>query len=68
MDLGGKPFKIQGNIEQDGDFKTTGKIEAEKEVTAFAQSSNSVGLSTHLTDYVDTPVGPSVSSKPKAGT
>ncbi|EKP06172.1 hypothetical protein [Leptospira kirschneri] len=68
LDLGGKPFKIQGNIEQDGDFKTTGKIEAEKEVTAFAQSSNSVGLSTHLTDYVDTPVGPSVSSKPKAGT
>ncbi|EMI60485.1 hypothetical protein MAL08_00955 [Leptospira noguchii] len=68
LDLDGKPLKIQGNIEQDGDFKTTGKMEAEKEVTAFARSSNSVGLSTHLTDYVDTPVGPSVSNKPKAGT
>ncbi|MBW0433315.1 hypothetical protein [Leptospira yasudae] len=68
LDLGGKAFKIQGDIEQDGDFKTTGKMEAKKEITAFAESSNSVGLSTHLTDYVDTPVGPSVSSKPKAGT
>ncbi|EMY78426.1 hypothetical protein LEP1GSC060_2766 [Leptospira weilii serovar Ranarum str. ICFT] len=68
LDLGGKPFKIRGNIEQDGDFKTTGKVEAKKEVTAFAESSDSVGLSTHLTDYVDTPIGSSVSSKPKAGT
>ncbi|MGJ4753219.1 hypothetical protein [Leptospira kmetyi] len=68
LDLGGKTFKIRGNVEQEGDFKTTGKLDAKKEITAFAESSNSVGLSSHLTDYVDTPVGPSVSSKPKAGT
>ncbi|EMJ72809.1 hypothetical protein LEP1GSC033_0302 [Leptospira interrogans str. 2002000632] len=55
-------------MEQAGNFKTSGKIDAKMEVTAFAETPNSVGLSTHLTDYTDTPVGPAVSSKPKAGT
>ncbi|AOP32571.1 hypothetical protein A0128_00970 [Leptospira tipperaryensis] len=68
LDLGSKKLKIKGDIEQDGDFKTKGKVEAEKEVTAKSNSSESVGLTTHLTDYTDTPIGPSVSNKPKAGT
>ncbi|MBM9499369.1 hypothetical protein JWG44_03800 [Leptospira sp. 201903071] len=68
LDLGSKKLKINGDIEQDGDFKTSGKVEAEKEITAKTNSPESVGLSTHLTDYTDTPIGPSVSSKPKAGT
>ncbi len=68
FDLGSKKLKIKGDIEQDGDFKTKGKVEAEKEITAKANSSESIGLSSHLTDYTDTPIGPAVSSKPKAGT
>nr|WP_198288172.1 hypothetical protein [Leptospira weilii] len=68
LDLGMNKLKIKGDIDQEGNFKTTGKIDAKQEITAFAQSPASVGLSTHLTDYTDTPVGPSVSSKPKAGT
>lgn len=68
LDLGVKKLKIKGDIDQEGDFKTSGKIDAKKEITAFAQTPASVGLSTHLTDYTDTPVGPSVTLKPKAGT
>lgn len=68
LDLNGKSLKILGNVEQTGNFKTTGKIDAKMEVTAFSETPTSVGLSTHLTDYVDTPVGPAVTSKPKAGT
>ncbi|WP_001036449.1 hypothetical protein [Leptospira interrogans] len=68
LDLNGKKFTILGDVEQAGNFKTSGKIDAKMEVTAFAETPNSVGLSTHLTDYTDTPVGPAVSSKPKAGT
>lgn len=68
LDLGGQKFTIMGDVEQKGNFKTSGKIDAKMEVTAFSGTSASVGLSTHLTDYTDTPVGPAVSSKPKAGT
>ncbi|WP_061235765.1 hypothetical protein [Leptospira weilii] len=68
LDLNGKTLKIIGDVEQTGNFKTSGKVDAKMEVTAFAEAPNSVGLSTHLTDYVDTPVGPAVTSKPKGGT
>ncbi|MDV6237759.1 hypothetical protein CH379_019190 [Leptospira ellisii] len=68
LDLGGKKLKILGDVEQTGDFKTSGKVDAKMEVTAFADTPNSVGLSTHLTDYVDTPIGPAITSKPKGGT
>ncbi|MBE8363435.1 hypothetical protein [Leptospira borgpetersenii] len=68
LDLGGKKFTIIGDVEQTGNFKTTGKVDAKMEVTAFSETPASVALSTHLTDYVDTPVGAAVTSKPKAGT
>ncbi|KAA1291772.1 hypothetical protein C4X99_16815 [Leptospira interrogans serovar Geyaweera] len=68
LDLGVNKLKIKGDIDQEGNFKTSGKIDAKQEITAFAQTPASVGLSTHLTDYTDTPVGPSVTFKPKAGT
>lgn len=61
--------QVNGDITQDGDFETTGDVSADKEVTAMASSSStSVGLSTHLTPYQDSPVGPSVSQKPQGGT
>ncbi|WP_017852032.1 hypothetical protein ACO1KB_19295 [Leptospira interrogans serovar Szwajizak] len=68
LDLGGKKLTIIGDVEQTGNFKTTGKVDAKMEVTAFSETPASVALSTHLTDYVDTPVGAAVTSKPKAGT
>ncbi|EMO84267.1 hypothetical protein [Leptospira santarosai] len=68
LDLGGQKLTIIGDVEQMGNFKTTGKLDAKMEVTAFSGTPASVGLSSHVTDYVDTPVGPAVTSKPKAGT
>lgn len=70
LDLKGKKFTIKnGNIEQTlGDIKTTGNVKAKQEVTAFEGTPGSVGLSSHLTDYTDSPIGPSVSGPPKGGT
>jgi hypothetical protein len=60
--------EFNGDIEQNGDFETTGSIKADDEVTAKASSpGSSVGLSTHLTPYFDTPAGPAVSDKPQGG-
>ncbi|MCE9499163.1 MAG: hypothetical protein K8R21_01405, partial [Leptospira sp.] len=69
IDLFGKTLKIKnGNIVQEvGDFKTDGNVKAKLEVTALEGTPASVGLSTHLTPYLDSPVGPSVSDPPQGG-